>query len=158
MIMDALLLFEPVAGTAVTATATSTNILDLANITGVSAITRDIGIGGNFDMKIMVIVNTLFTAAGAATLQVQLQTAPDNGSGLPGSWSNLAMSDAIPKASLVVGYELLRIDMPYGAQRFLQLNYVVATGPFTAGKLNAEMVLDKPEALAYPSGYSNAYL
>ena len=36
--------------------------------------------------------------------------------------------------------------------RYLRLNYVVATGPFTAGSLNAELVLDPQAYQQYPAG------
>ena len=159
MIMDALNIFDP-AGTAITASAASTNVIDLYNVAaGISGTTwaRDIGIGDD-PLWVVVQVGTAFTAAGAATLQVAFQTAPDGGSGTPGTFVNLAMSDTIAKTALTAGAEVLRIAVPLGCQRFIRMNYTVATGPFTAGTIQAELVVDRQAFVAYPSGYSNTYV
>ena len=73
----------------------STNTIDLG-------IARDIGGAVTDQLALLCEVVTTFTSGGSATLQVQFQTAPDNGSGAPGSWSTLAQSDAIAVASLAV--------------------------------------------------------
>jgi len=70
----------------------------------------------------------------------QFQTAPDNGSGAPGSWSILSQSDAIAVASLVQGYKFLPGELPGGTQRFIRLNYAIGTAVMTAGTLKAALV------------------
>ena len=74
-ILDNSLFFEPLAGTAITASAASTNVLDL-----VAA--RDIGVvQGLAQPEIIANVLASFTSGSAnTTLNVQLQAAPDNGS------------------------------------------------------------------------------
>jgi len=142
MIIDKFLQFD--SGTAITSTAASNNTIDLSQ-------SRDIANGGDPALQLVCTVVTAFTAAGAATLQVQFQTSADNA-----SWTTLAQSDAIPVASLTAGTELLRIGLPLGIQRYIRLNYVVATGPMTAGAITAELVLDRQAFAAYASGFNAA--
>ena len=71
MILDKLLMFSEAQ--AVTASAASTDVIDLAPIDGTR---RDIGVGE--PLEFWANVNTTATAAGAATVNVQLQTSPDN--------------------------------------------------------------------------------
>lgn len=165
MYMDKLCEFDPF-GSAITVTRVSTNIWDVGVSGGLppSPQGRDMGIDGMV-LDIFAVVETAFTAAGAATLQVQIQAALDN-AGSPGTWYNLMMTDAIPVANLVAGVEICRTPLPMWqpAQagvdkppRFYQLNYVVATGPMTAGAVQAEIVLHnaRPQTkLFYPSGFN----
>lgn len=131
MIMDQNLLFDSAA--AITATAPSTNVVDLA-------VARDLGVGDP-DIDIVAIVGTAFTAAGAATLQIQVQGSTDNS-----TWDTYVQSDAIPKAALTAGAKF-HVDLPpvppgKSKPRYLRLNYVVATGPMTAGTMTAFALLD----------------
>ncbi|MDB5405204.1 MAG: hypothetical protein JWL84_116 [Rhodospirillales bacterium] len=148
MIIDSLLLFDP-SGTALTASAASTNVLDTVG-TGIPASPQgnDLGIGPQ--LKARICIQTALLASGAATLQIQLQAAPDN-AGAPGTYITISQSDAIPKASLVAGAFIdLEVnplppqgmtspptEAPANIPRFYRLNYVVATGPFTAGTIEA---------------------
>lgn len=135
-------------GQAVTATGAtaSSNLIDL----GAS---RDLGGGTTGFLALLCQVVTAFASGGAATLQVQLQSAPDNG-GVPGSWVTLAQSDAVPLASLVAGYRFLPGPLPAGIQRYLRLNYVVGTAAMTAGKLTASLVPAIDNLSTYPRGYA----
>ena len=147
MWIDSNLLFDP-ANTAITASAASTNIFD-AHITGGlpgSPAGRDLGPGKVLIAR--VVVQQTFTAAGAATLQVQLQAAPDS-SGSPGTYVTLSQTDTIGKAALVAG-AVISLPVPQAPPqfdttppfakplpRFYRLNYVVATGPMTAGQVQS---------------------
>jgi hypothetical protein len=150
MIIDAQNLFSAQAtgdsptGTGSTA---STNIVDLG-------VARDIGGAVTDQLMLLCEVATAFASGGAATLQVQFQTAPDNGSGSPGSWSTLAQSDAIPVASLVQGYKFLPGELPGGTQRFIRLNYVIGTAAMTAGTLKAGLVPSLDVQPVYPRAYT----
>lgn len=150
MILDALLQFSNAQ--AITATATSTNILDLhmagipvlANLQGA----RDIGIGDDPAMKLLVQVGTTFLTL--TSLTVAIQGATDNGSGGANAFSTYYSSPAIAVASLVAGARLFDMDMPRPPQgvampRFLQLNYTVAGSNATAGTLNSYLVLDRDD-------------
>lgn len=158
MILDSNLTFDP-TGTAITATAASTNIIDLVN-------QRDLGIGDNPALKVLVVPGATFTAGGAATLTIQFQGAPDNGSGAPGTYLTYAETAALSIAQLntlasTMNNDLFPLDVPGrppGAPlpRFYRLNYVVATGPFTAGTLQAYMLIGRDDIVFYPSGFTVA--
>ena len=125
----------------------STNIIDLG-------IARDIGGAVTDQLMLLCQVTTAFTSGGSATLQVQFQTAPDNGSGLPGSWSTLAQSDVIPVASLVQSYKFLPSEVPGGTLLFIRLNYVIGTAAMTAGTLKAALVPSLDMQPAYARAYA----
>jgi hypothetical protein len=130
-----------------TGSTVSTNIVDLG-------IARDIGGAVSDQLMLLCQVATAFTSGGSATLQVQFQTAPDNGSGLPGSWVTLAQSDAIPVAQLVRGYKFLPGELPGPTQRFVRLNYVIGTAAMTGGALKAALVPSLDVAPVYARGYA----
>lgn len=155
MILDKNLQFDPSA-TAITVTAVSTNVIDLLNA-------RDISIGAAGDGQVfeaVVTVGTALAAAGAATLTIQFQGSTDNA-----TWTTYSQTDALPKANLTAN-QVIRLPLPpqaaaphaAGLPRYLRLNYVVATGPFTAGTVEADLVMN-PQANnppAYPSGVTVA--
>ena len=149
MTIDALLLFDP-TGTAITTTAASTNILDLGT-------QRDLGIGDPA-LEVDIVIQQTFTAAGNATLNVQIQSSVDNV-----TWSPLVESSPIPVANLLQGRKILRMELPAdqptltaGIGRYLRLYYIVATGPFTAGQVMAALVLNRNSLPTYPSGFNAA--
>ena len=78
----------------------------LANLQGA----RDIGIGDNPALKLLVQVVTTIT--GGTSLQVVLQGAPDNGSGAPVLLTNWWASPVYLEASLIAGTRLYDMDMP----------------------------------------------
>lgn len=160
MILDGLLAFSSLAGggtgngDVITVTGVSTNQIDLHLTGGGLPVlsnnqgARDIGIGDDPALKLLVQVGTTFTAGGGATLTIALQGATDNGSGQANAFSTWWTSPAYALASLVAGARLLDMDMPrppagIAIPRFLQLSYTVATGPMTAGMLRAFIVLDR---------------
>ncbi|MBG0596263.1 hypothetical protein I4P23_01790 [Enterobacter kobei] len=130
MILDKLLMFSEAQ--AVTASAASTDVIDLRPIDGTR---RDIGVG--YPLEFWATVNTTATAAGAATLNVQLQTSPDNS-----TWTTLYDSGTLALAALTAGKRLFSAKVPAGVQRYLRVNYVVGTGPLTAGAFTSGINLD----------------
>jgi Bbp16-like protein len=152
MILDKLLQFDP-AATALTVTAPSTNVIDLVNAREMSV---DVGPA---QLAAVVTVGTALTSAGATTLTVQYQQSTDNA-----AWTIAAQTDAIPKANLTAGMFIV-VNMPpmqpqsAGIPRYHRLNYVVATGPFTGGNIEADLVMNRhvnSPQLNYPAGITVA--
>lgn len=152
MIIDGALQFTGVAGTIstdspTTGAQTSTNIIDLVNA-------RDLGIGDDPAMKVLVQVMTTFT--GGTNLQVSLDGAPDSGTGTPGTWTTYATGPLVLEASLLAGRRLLDIDLPRKADsaalpRFYRLSYASA-GTHGAGAIYGALVLDRQDYVTYPAG------
>lgn len=143
MIIDGLLQFDP-ALSAITVTRASTNVIDLLNA-------RDIA-PGSPAMYAYIGVNAAFTAAGAGTLTIQFQGSPDNI-----TYTTYAETRALSIADLTAVARVMVLGWPHrpnadALPRYLRLNYVVATGPFTAGSINAQLVLDAQQATQYPAG------
>jgi hypothetical protein len=127
---------------AVTGSAATTDYIDLGAA-------RDIGNGER--PEILVLCTQDVTAAGAATVTVALQSDDNSSFSSP---ANLVLSDAIPKASLVAGTQVLRVAVPYGTERYLRLFYTVNSGPLTAGKFTSGLVPLRQANVAYASGYT----
>lgn len=150
MILDALLQFDSAANVFSNGTTVnSTNVLDLhmagipvlANLQGA----RDMGIGDDPAMKLLVQVSTLFV--GGTSCSVALQGATDNGSGAPGTFSTWWISPAYAVATLIVGARMLDMDMPrppagIAIPRFLRLLYT-CVGNVTGGAVNSYLVIDR---------------
>lgn len=138
MILDKLLMFSEAQ--AVTASAASTDVIDLGPIDGTR---RDIGVG--YPLELFVNVNTTAAAAGAATVNIQLQTSPDNS-----TWTTLTSSGDLALSALTSGKRVMSQKVPQGVQRYLRANYVVGTGPLTAGAFTAGINLDVDNNSPYP--------
>lgn len=154
MFLDALLAFDA-ANTAITVTAVSLNELDMA-------VDRDMGENPENPLDIVVLIQETFTAAGAATLQVALQGAVNNG-GVAGTYYDFIMTGALPVANLTIQREILRTMLPRKQAvasntteppRFYRLNYTVATGPMLTGKVQSVLIPAKGRQnnFAYPPG------
>lgn len=167
MILDSNLIFDP-RGTAITATAVSTNVID-DGIVGQIGNGRDLGIGAEGALRLLILSSGTFTAGGAATLTIDIQGAPDNGSGAPGTYVTYASSGPLSLAqlnafpgSVAQSVKLFPIDLPVreagvtAMPRFYRLNYTVATGPFTAGTIEAYLTNNRDDMALYPSGFTTA--
>jgi hypothetical protein len=91
---------------------------------------------------LVVRVNTAFTASGSATLTFDVQT-DDNSSF--SSATSMHITSAIAKATLVAGYNAVRIRIPLTVERYIRVYYTVASGPMTAGRVDAFVTLDVDE-------------
>jgi hypothetical protein len=117
---------------AVTATAASTNVLDL-------------GSAGNFfrPAYLHVRVDTTFTAAGAATMGIDLES--DSAATFGSAATLEALLPATTgKAVFVKGYHRVWPLHLQNMEQFLRLNFTVGTGPMTTGKIVA-YINDSPE-------------
>src|SRR6266436_5172444 len=177
MILDALLQFDNAVSLAIAAgTQASTNVIDLGVVSGIPSSAsgggaRDIGIGDDPALKLLVQVTTTFTSGGAGTLSVALQGAIDNGAGAPAAFSTWWTSPAYALATLNAGSRLYDMDMPrppdgIAIPRFLRLLYTVGAATMTAGNVSAYIVLDRDDQIyqstdnsvlgGYPAGINVA--
>src|SRR5712664_682397 len=179
MILDGFLQFSAAQTIAVAAgTVISTNIIDLGlGVVGQQAQiptfaqgggARDIGIGDDPAMKVLVELVTAAASAGTTTMQVQILGAPDNGSGAPGTYTIMAQSDVIALVTATVvqpaglqGTHLFDIDVPRPKPgtpipRFLELNYVL-TGTGTGGAVSSFLVLDRDHQIKSAAGFQSGY-
>ena len=141
-----------------TGTQAASNIIDLGVVNGLPASAaggggaRDIGIGDDPAMKLLVVCTQAL--AGGTNIRVQLQGAPDGGSGTPGSFTTMWDGPTVLLASAAAGVYLANIDVPrtvpgQATPRYLQLNYISA-GTFTwtgSGGIEASIVLDRFDQL-----------
>lgn len=170
MIIDAFLSFStpaaPDALNKAAGTYPSNNIIDLG-LVGIPSFAagggaRDIGIGDDPAMKLMVDVTTAFVGAGAS-MGVILQGAPDNGSGAPGAFYTMVTGPVIGVALLQPGTRLLDIDVPrppagQPLPRFLQLSYVISGATTTAGACVSAIVLDRfDQIIGQPTAALSGY-
>jgi hypothetical protein len=91
------------------------------------------------ELFLVVQVHEAVTAAGAADVNVSLETDDNPSFSSP---TTLWESGAIGKATLVNNYEVAKVRIPKGAERYLRTKYTVGTGPLTAGKFDAFLVMD----------------
>jgi hypothetical protein len=150
MITDALLQLS--SAQAVTVSAVSTNTIDLSQ-------NRDLGPGG--DLYAVFTVDETATAAGDATVNLQVISSAAADLSSP---TVLSDSGAIAKTELTAGRKPIALCInsailnaqPIG-QRYLGVQYTVATGPLTAGKFSATITdSDVSVGKHYASGFSVA--
>jgi hypothetical protein len=131
---------------AVTSTAVSTDTIDLS-------VARDIGEGNDLYMNFA--VTEAATAAGAATVEFQVIASAAAGLTSP---VVLGSSGPIAKTALTLGANIaVRINPQVASLglRYLGANYVVSTGPLTAGKFIADVVETIQDGKKfYASGFS----
>jgi hypothetical protein len=155
-ILDGNLQFSGTAGipgssdSPTTGTQNSANVVDLLNA-------RDMGVGDDPALKILVNVTTAFT--NGTSFQVTVQGSVDNS-----TYVTLASGPVIAEANLLIGTHLLDIDLPrvigafadrLGAAealpRYLRLQYV-SIGNHNTGAVFGAIVLDRQDQIAFPSG------
>lgn len=151
MILDSTLALDGPGFVAITATRDSTNVLDMG-------VARDMGIGT--PLYLAVFGNGLFAAAGAATLSIAFRGSADDS-----TYYTYSQGAVLSIAQLNAGGYFLPIVVPRplatGAMpmpRYYKMVYTVATGPFTAGAVQAYLTIGRDDIPAYPAGYSTAYV
>lgn len=121
---------------------TYSDVLDLG-------VARDIAGGVTDFLKLLLQVVTAFTSGGSATLQVTVETSPDNS-----SWTILAQSPAVAVASLIAGYKFFENGLPGPTSRYLRIGFIVGTAAMTAGAITAALVPSLDVQPAYARGYA----
>lgn len=144
MIMDKLLLFSTAQN--ITSTEPSDNVIDLA-------VARDMGIGDDKSLKIVVVVTTAFVSTDG-TLTVTAQGSTDNS-----TFDDYISTPALAAASLTAGARIMDAEWPRPAAgkstpRYLRLNYTVANTAFTPGAVTATLVVDRQDFKAYPRNFT----
>lgn len=124
---------------AITASADSTNVIDLGvagtPFDAAAPLNQDVGKGN--PIPILVQVTDAMLAAGAATLTVNISTGATTTLG-----TTIATVGPVAKADLVAGYQIAIQVLPNKiTERFLGIEYVVATGPMTAGTITAGITM-----------------
>lgn len=138
----------------VTATAISTNVIDLQAGAAFAPVLQDIGTGE--DVYLWITVSGVVTAVGAATVTFSLES--DSTTDLATSPTVHWTSAVIGKATLVLGYNVVAIRLPNEKryERFLGVRYTVATGPLTAVSSFSAWLTRGPQAgrsTNYAPGY-----
>lgn len=143
MLLDGYLMFSN--GQVLTATADSSNIIDIQNA-------RDLGIGEDVTLKVFVSTGAALVSAGATTLNVDFQGSTDGT-----TWTSMWLQSGITKANITAtGTRIASFDLPRPAvgqamPRYYKIVYTVGTGPFTGGSVNAGIVLDDQASPQYAS-------
>lgn len=175
MRLDASIAFVPVGGAlslvAGAGVAVQSNVIDLMgvgvgvappNIIGNATVWgTDFGIGMD-KIQLLVSVGTAFTTGTAATLNVQLQGAPDAGTPTyqPGTWQTFVETGTLTAAQLAANTIIARFDWPPAVPvsarpRFMRLNFVVPSATdFTAGTI--QFALPTPARDDYAIKYQNS--
>lgn len=122
------------AAQAITATAVSTNIIDLGDA-------KDHAPGHKLPLNAKVVT----TFASNTSLTVALQT-DDNTSF--SSATVVSQTGAVPVATLVAGYDFT-IGVPFeGLERYIRLNYTIGGSNATAGAVTAGIVVNNEKSFA----------
>lgn len=115
-----------------------------------SSVARDLG---QKPVYLVIQVTTAVTSVGAAT--VSFQIASDATSTISTTTQTIHYTSmAIPKASLVAGYQLvipLPAEMP-AYERYLAVQQITGVAALTAGAINAFLTLDPNGNKSYPDG------
>lgn len=143
MILDKTLEFSDAQ--AITATAASTNVIDLG-ATGTPfggvALTRNLGIGPEIPVSVRVVTSF----ATLTSLTVAVQTSPDNS-----TWTTIESGRVVPVAELIAGHQFsVPCCLEEGVKvRYVRLNYTVTGSNATAGAVSAGIVASRQTNLTY---------
>ena len=133
------------------ATALSTAATGLALVGDVIDLGTD-GINEVDGIDLAISIDTAVTSAGAATVEFQLVSDAQAAIAVDGSATVHYKSAAVPKATLVAGYNVVNVKLPKGQyERYLGILQNVGTAALTAGKINAGLTPLDPSWKAFAS-------
>jgi hypothetical protein len=90
------------------------------------------------ELYLVISVDTAVTSGGSATVQFHLASDDSASIATDGSATYHWSSPAIPKATLVAGYYVAKVELPKGDyERYLGILQTTGTAALTAGKVNA---------------------
>lgn len=108
------------------------------------------GAGDSEDLYLVIQVDTAVTSGGSATVQFHLASDAAAAIATDGSASYHFSTAAIPKATLVAGYQVCAVQLPQGTyERYLGILQTTAVAALTAGKVNAFLTKRVPVIKAY---------
>lgn len=115
--------------------------------------TKSADIGTGEDTYLTIQVDEAVTSGGAAT--VDFKYVESDNADLSSS-TTLASTGAIGKATLVAGYQAMKIKIPANTKRYVGVIYTVATADLTAGKFSAFLSKDLQSAKtrSFAAGYT----
>lgn len=153
MILDSLLEFADAVAlsTAGTGRALVGDVVDLGAPPS-GTVFRDIGNGKQ--LYLVISVDTAVTSAGAATVSFELSSDAQAAIAVDASETIHFATVAIPKATLVAGYQLV-IPIPWESplyERYLGIVQNVGVAALTAGKINAFITANPASWKAYTDG------
>lgn len=135
-------------GQAITATTLSSNVIDRFPFKAQTNPATVLGNASGTAISLFVVATEAFAAGGAATMTVSLESGdnPD----LTGNTVVHFTSGPLPLASLGLGARAIFTALPASlGRRYLGLRYTVGTGPMTAGKVVAGLVLGAADNSTY---------
>ena len=137
------------AGQAITATAISTNVIDLRQANGAPALV-DNGITG-YPLFLSVTIGQAFNNLTSLTITLE----SDSAAGLATSPVVHFSSGAIALAALTASTVVLRVPLPSASyKRFLGLRYTVAGTAPTTGTVTAALTFDHGNNPIYPGSFT----
>lgn len=153
MVIDSLLEFADATALSVAATGRALvgNVIDLG-LPPQGTVGRDIGNGKV--VYLVISVDTAATSAGAATVSFELSSDAQAAIAVDTTETIHFATEAIPKATLIAGYQrafALPPELPV-YERYLGIVQNVGTAALTAGKINAFLTMDPAIAKSYTDG------
>lgn len=125
MILDKQNMFSE--GQAVTASAASTNVIDLGGPDS-----------GRSDLEIFCKVSEAFNNLTSLGVKAQTDSAENFSTA-----EDLPVAQTLPLASLTLNAEVFKVKLPHGCKRYVRLYYTVTGTAPTTGKITAGLVLDR---------------
>lgn len=105
------------------------------------------------DLFLVIQVDTAVTSSAAASVSFELASDAQEAIAVDGSATVHFASAAIPKATLVAGYQAVCVRLPVGTyERYLGIIQNVSTTALTAGKINAFLTHDAKYIKAFADG------